>query len=359
MQPLRFLRYTLFFFIFLAGCIFEERIPLHGEGMELKQTQDEIVLSVNFSGNEIPKESSAQLELRNAKDNLIYNREFRIQQDEFKKINSNKTILERYIKLNTSTLFSYAKLTIRLPNETFEIAQGEKKNINDEISAEVIAHETQYALHIAFKENGKSVTPAGTMVLAILDNDGQIYTLQKKVSEVNYSNGNLIFLLPYTVIPKSFYQKGNLIVTFNEKQKRVEIPLKQYTTKEAKEVEEQEFVKTAQALSNYTEYVGFAFNMTRAGYSTTHNPERIVLIRFDGVVNNLLPRPQYLIRDDFYIKDNQKVFYPVYGKYSTAFGPLLKGNEQVNASFYFLITVPKEKYYFYYGDKVLAVLDNN
>jgi hypothetical protein len=61
------------------------------------------------------------------------------------------------------------------------------------------------------------------------------------------------------------------------------------------------------------------------------------------------------VRDDFYAKDSKKNFYPVSGTRSTAFGPLLRAFEEVNASFYFqTFNNTNNIYSFYYGDRKLA-----
>ena len=115
-----------------------------------------------------------------------------------------------------------------------------------------------------------------------------------------------------------------------------------------------EFSSNAKPLANATDYVGFSFNVTQTGYYLAHAPEKSKLVRFDAKIKNTLNRPQYLIRDDFYIKDSDKSFYPVYGKLSSVFTPILKANEEINVSFYFNIIAEKNSYSLYYGDKKLA-----
>ena len=349
-----------FYFVFLLfllffGCTLEEKTPLHAESMRLLQNDDQVILTVIFSGNVAPEQASGKLLLLTNSGKTLYDREFSVKKGDFKKLD--QFILERYIKLNTNEKFDYAELYLYLPNQTFHAEQGSRPDVL-EINGEVLAHEKQYAVRINFIELGKNIKTSGTVELRILDFDGTIYKEILDINEGDFKEGYLTIFLSYEKIPKSFYKNGNLLIKFEDKEKRLEIPLREYSEKEKSQIEDMEFSSNAKPLVNKTDYVGFEFNIMQTGYYIAHSPEKTKAVRFDARIKNTLNRPQYLMRDDFYIKDSDKNFYPVYGKLSTAFTPILKPNEEINASFYFNIIAEKDGYSLYYGDKKLAEFSN-
>ncbi len=333
------------------GCT-SENTQLHAESMRLSQNDDQVILTVLFSGNVAPEQASGKLFLFSESGESLYDREFTVRKGDFKKIDE-KFLLERYVKLDSNKQFSYAELYLYLPNQTFHAEQGQKPDTL-ELGVEVLSHEKQYAVHIDFIELGKKTKPAGAVELRILDNDGSIYKEVFDINENDFKEDYITLLLPYNKVPKSFYDKGNLIVKFKNKEKRIDIPLQQYSEKEKLQIGDIEFSSNAKPLANATDYVGFSFNVIRSGYYFNRVPEKTKLVRFDAKIKNTLKRPQYLMRDDFYIKDSDKAFYPVYGKLSSVFTPILKANEEINVSFYFNIIAEKDSYSLYYGDKKLA-----
>ncbi len=351
------MRFIFFILIVFAsfGCTLEDKTPLHAESIHLSQNDDQVILTVVFSGNIAPEQASGKLLLLTNDSKTLYDREFTIKKGDFKKLDS--FILERYIKLDTNEKFDYAELYLYLPNQTFHAEQGTLPGSLD-INAEAIAHENQYTTHIDFTQAGRKIKPTGSLELRIVDPEGTVYKQNEEINETKETKDDyLTFFLPYNRIPKSFYNKGNLIIKFSDKEKRLEIPLKQYNEKEKLQIEDLDFSSNAKPLANYIEYVGFSFNVTRAGYYFAHLPQRTALTRFDVKIKNLLGRPQYLIRDDFYSNDLNRNFYPVYFL-STKFNKILKAKEEVNVSFYFNVIGQQNGYLLFYGDKKLAELNN-
>ncbi len=335
----------------LFGCISEQKYPLVPDSLSISQNNDELAMSANFSGNDIPKETKARLTLWTATGEKIYDREFFMKESEFTS-RGNKTTLTRHIKLTTTAKVDAAELTLMLPNGMKKLTAGSRALNFNELDVEVVAHETQYAVFLEVPEPQELINR--TLYATILDNEGMLHQTIILIAPSMIREKNAVFFIPYQAVPKSFYKTGNLLITFNGSERRTEIPLRHYTAQEAHAKQEGEFIKNAQGIANgTTEYVGFKFNVTRAGIYRDRAADEL-LVRFDAELANALLRPQYLIRSDFYMKDEKKTFYPVLTKRSSNFGPLLMASESVNASFYFLISAPKDRYAFYYGDKKLA-----
>lgn len=341
-------------FIFLnAG----QKTPINADSMNITQDNDEVLLRVVFSGNSIPAEVNGRLSLVTSEGEFIYDREFMARQADFRNVNGN-VVLERHLKLATGKKFDYAELILYLQNQTFHAEQGRKPDVLDMV-IEAIQHESQYAVSISLLQNGKMVSSAGALSLQVIDKERLLYNSTIYISENDFRDNRFLVLIPYGQVPKSFYGTGNLLVSFQGKEKRLDIPLRQLSEAEKKAEEEREFSKHLAYFNNYTDYAGFRFNITRAGYYFAYLPERTAFVRFDAKLKNLQNRPQYLIRSDFYIKDNDRNFYPVHSRLSSPFGPLLKSQEEVTASFYFALVANKRSYSFYYGDKKLVSLGGN
>ena len=344
------MRYFLFLIslLLLLGCI--GQTPLALKGMEVKQTNDEVMISVPFSGNAIPDQMQAHLQLLTSGGSPIYDHDFTLKKEDFK---TDQQKLIKYMKLESSAQFSYAEFIIDLPNGTASFEQGQRPDIL-KVTAEVIEHETQYAVNMHLMENNKPANASGPLTIKINDAEGTIYSETRYLNRSDFNDGYTGILLPYNKIRKSFYSNGTLMLEFQKKQITLKVKLKQYTEDEKKRIEEKQFADASKAINAYTEYVGFSFNVTRTGYYYAHLPDRKLLVRFDARLKNALLRPQYLVRDDFYMKDADRNFYPVYVVPSTDFTPLLMQQQEINASFYFNIIAEKTSYSFYYGDKKLA-----
>lgn len=350
--------------IMLTGCAFQ-KTPLNAENMQISQQGNEILLKVNFTGNDIPEKVNGKMAVIGQNSETIYDSEFFLKSDSFSESNGG-VVLKRYIKTTSNESIRYANLTLFLPNQTFYAEYGNKPIAElNYIQVDAIPHETQYAINIKFFDNyGKPIKPEeGNISIVILDADGRIYSTKRIFDGREFQGDYLNILLPYSQIDKSFYENGSVVVTTTtyEKQiqKNTQIKLQQYTKEEMKNKHEKYYMDNAVMLDNTTNYVGFVFYIKNAGIYIDHAPDRKEMIRFDTVLKNNLPRPQYLVRDDFYMKDEGKNFYPVSSVSSTAFGPLLMKGAVVNATFYFEKRADKKKYIFYYGDKALAVFEPN
>ena len=352
-KSVRFLLISLIA-LFIFGCILEQKTALRAEAMQITQNGNEILLAVNLSGNDWPEQAMARLLLLDEKGNALYDKEFELKKEDFK---IDKGRLEKYLRLESDRKFSYAEFRLELPSQAFKEEIGSLPKGAVELKIETLEQETQYAIIIEFTVNGKKEKANGTMKIKVLDAEGELYYEEKKITERDFDGDCATVLLPYKKVPKSFYGKGNLLIGFNGMEKRLEISLRRYSEKEKLALQETYFEENAARVNAATEYVGFGFDVTTAGYYDNYNYEtgsKARLVRFDVSMRNMLSRPQYLIRSDFYIKDGDGNFYPVYGKISTGFGPLLKPNERTNASFYFNILAEKNYYSFYYGDRKLA-----
>ena len=197
-----------------------------------------------------------------------------------------------------------------------------------------------------------------SVIMQINDADGGLYRENRVIKKSDFQNQKVIILLPYSKISKSFYTTGNLTITAQIDGrafgKTIEMPLKYYTEQEKRAIEEQQFINNSVFINQKTSYVGFGFLVKRGGIMMIHNPYPEPFVRFDVELKNQKSNPAYLIRDDFYLKDSKRTFYPVFSSRSTAFGPLLKPLEQIDASFYFKVFNKNDTYSFYYGDKKLA-----
>lgn len=368
------MKYTCLFLSILVlfyGCtIFGERVPLEVKNFNVERINDQILLTAGFSGNDIPKEVLAHLTILDKKGEPVYDKDFYLKEIDFH--NNGSVYLEKYFLINSGNndrdddYIEYANFTLLLPNKTFSGEIGNKSILkNAEYKVEVISHETQYALIIKFLDrNKKQIAKSGNLEISIIDDEGILYKTKKLITVTEFKGGHLLFLIPYSNVNKSFYKKGNVLVTFLEQaqnleqqqkfEKRLEIDLKSFTEKEKAIQEEDDYLKNARILNNTITYVGFEFVLKNAGYIYLHTPDRVKMVRFDVILKNSLNKPQYLIKNDFYMKDSEKIFYPVLSTKTTQFGPLLKPGQRINASFYFNIIKDKSYYVFYYGDKILA-----
>ena len=358
------MRYVLFTLLvvlaFSPGCnLLEPKIPIRAESMQITQNNNEILLTINFSGNELPQDAQASLLLIDDNGSLLFNDKFTLMQRDF---TLGKHQIQKYLRINGSRPFAYADFTLKLVNQTFHAEQGKKPAAlvaGLDMQLDAISHETQYTVHLTFLENGKIIKPEGIAELTILGKEGILYHNYRQISGDNFKEDYLTFFLPYSGVQKSFYGDGNLVVLFNGLERRIDIQLKKFNESEMLEQQDKDFVLAAKNMNFSIDYVNFRFSPTRTGYYFAHLPDKTKLVRFDVKLKNLLTRPQYLVRSDFYIKDSDDNFYPVYGTLSTRFGPLLKPMEELNASFYFNILAEKDSYSFYYGDKKMAEFKNS
>ena len=351
----------LFLFVVFVGCasIFPKPIPISLNNATLTQDKDELLLNISFNGNDIYKELKAHLTVIDITGASLYDKDFTIFKRDFKQ---NPIRVERGIKIERNVPFAYAKLSLELVNGTEIIEIGQVKSTFSGVDVETIAHETQYAIHIRFRDtNSKPIEKNTNVSIKINDSERILYQEIEQIKKSDFKNGKVILLLPYEKVKKSFYDKGSLIITaqLDNKafEKSVDLPLKTYTSEERKEIEEELFSNNSKLINNKISYVGFDFFVMRAGIVAAHTPNLEEFVRVDAKLKNPKNNPAYLVRDDFYLKDSKKAFYPVFARKSTAFGPLLKPLEQVNASFYFKIFNKNDSYLFYYGDKALAEVD--
>ena len=359
---MKYIHLFLSIVILLYGCtIFGEKIPLDVKEFNVEKINNQILLTASFSGNDIPKEVFAHLIILDKKGEPIYDKDFYLKEMDFH--DNGSVYLEKYFLINSNNKennIEYVNFTLFLPNKTFSGELGNKSILkNAEYKVEVISHENQYALIIEFFDrNKKPISKNGNLEIKIIDDEGILYETRKGVTAIEFKEGYLPILIPYKNVKKSFYKRGNMLVTFLEQnqkfEKRVEIDLKSFTEQERIAEEELYYSKNAIKLNNSISYVGFEFILGSAGYIYVHEPEKIKMVRFDVVLRNILNKPQYLVRNDFYMKDSEKIFYPVLSTKTTQFGPLLKPGARINASFYFNIIKDKKYYTFYYGDKMLA-----
>ncbi len=346
--------------LLIFGCTFQ-KTPLHGEAMSISQNDTQVMLTVHFTGNDVPERVSGKMTLVGKDGTPIYNREFFVKNGDFSVI-GNQTVLTRQIILEKNESIAYANLTLALPKETFYAEQGKEQSSGiGYITLDPISHETQYAINVKiFDADGKQVTAAkGNISISINDADGELYRSQKTFDERQFSGNFLSILVPYSQVKKSFYDNGsvsvNMYLNGNKYNRNTGITLRKYSGLEMLAMQENEFARKAVTLDNTTNYVGFRFYVKDAGFYVDYTPNKKELIRFDAVLTNAKPQHQYLVRDDFYMKDEDKMFYAVDSGRSTTFGPLLLKGAIVNATFYFEKRANKGRYIFYYGDKILAV----
>ncbi|MDO8554888.1 MAG: hypothetical protein Q7S22_08815 [Candidatus Micrarchaeota archaeon] len=348
----------------LFGCTFE-KTPLQGETFSIIRGDEQITLSVNLTGNNIPDKVNGKMTVLDKDGKSIYDRDFSVKSNEFV-VRGNQTTLVRQLKVENNNQITYANLTLYLPNETFYAEQGKiQTSGTGYIMIEPISHEVQYAINIRFFDgNGKQINPTkGNFSITITDTDSELYYSARNFDERQFSGKTLTILVPYSGVKKSFYNNGSVSVILyaNNKQydRKSDLILNKYNQQEILTEQEKLFSNNMVTLGNITNYVGFTFTVKNAGFYLDYSPNKKELIRFDTVLTNAKPQHQYLIRDDFYMKDDAKQFYAVDAGRSTAFGPLLLKGAVVNATFYFEKRADRKKYYFYYGDKVIGMFEPN
>ncbi|MEK6981876.1 MAG: hypothetical protein AABX38_03005 [Candidatus Micrarchaeota archaeon] len=348
--------FILSLFILLSGCTLVQK-EASFKNAAISSEKNELLLNISFTGNLPPKELRTHLLVLDSNNEIVYDKDITVFEREFKSYFSGM-VVEKYLVVNNPST-TYAKLDIFLTNQTITKEIGISPVSAVSATVEIIPQETLYSTQITLVDSRfNKISENLILELKINDSEDILYQKTKTVSKEDFQNGKAIIFIPYGEVSKSYYKNGSISVqvktaksTFDYNQV---IQLRKYSKEEIVQFEEQMYQNSSKQLNESIFYYRFNFTLKRAGVYIQKGENRKKIARVDANLKNPMNIPQYLIRDDFYIRDSNNNFYPVLGPKSTAFGPLLKPFEDVNASFYFEVFNENDDYYFFYGDRQLT-----
>lgn len=357
----KFILIILAFSLLFFGCTLLNK-DISFKNATVSTAKNELLLNISFAGNTPPKELRTHLLVLNSNNDVIYDKDITIFEREFKNY-FNGMILEKYLAVSTPDS-TYAKLDIFFSNQTVTKEIGKSPILAVNANIDVIPQETLYSLQIGLLDS-RSNKISENLILEIKINDSEdvLYQKTKTASKDSYQNDKAIIFIPYSDVAKSYYKNGSINVDVKTQKNtfsyKGEVPLRQYSGKEMMQFEELSYLNGSKQLNESIFYYGFNFTLKRAGVYVQKGEDRKKIVRVDANLKNPRNIPQYLIRDDFYLRDSSNSFYPVLGPKSTNFGPLLRPFEDVNATFEFEVFNENNLYSFYYGDRQLTLINKN